>query len=77
MSTAPLVEPRIEDQINDDVDHIYHCDPNIALCGRDISNDGYCPIGEDCTIHPECPLCEVAYWSDDWRCSACGGDFTE
>lgn len=41
-----------------DYDHLYHCDPNIALCGADLTNiDWRCPAyGCD---HPWCPLCAL------------------
>lgn len=49
-----------------DVDHLYCCDPDLALCGEDISGD--VDLGDDPLPQP-CPLCEVL---EHYACPRCG-----
>ncbi|MFE9736154.1 hypothetical protein ACFYO9_37510 [Streptomyces sp. NPDC005863] len=46
----PLITPRSDP--NDDVTHLWCCDPNLAMCGEDVSDspevdDG---VGQDCVV---------------------------
>lgn len=41
----------------DDVEHLYHCDPNRSLCGLDIAD--YEDLGETDEPGDICPLCEA------------------
>jgi hypothetical protein len=60
VSTATVTEPVLDliGSDEDDVEHLYCCDPDVAVCGLDLSdydeNDD--PI-DDCKI---CELCERA-----------------
>lgn len=72
--TAPILEhdsetapaPRDGDP---DVYHYYHCDPDVAWCGVDLSGVEECPPkpGEI-----RCPLCQLAWESD--LCPVCDED---
>jgi hypothetical protein len=64
VATLPEVaEPACD---TSDVDHIFCCDPDVALCGEDIAG-GTEHYGE-CT-HPMCPLCEAL---EEYPCPRCG-----
>lgn len=51
MKIAP-VPPPLRSSVGDDLDHIYCCDPNIALCGTDISDQP-----EDDNAEGTCVVC--------------------
>lgn len=48
-----------------DVDHLYCCDPDIALCGLDISD-----VPEGPEYDNDCPLCRLV--RDEGVCPRCG-----
>lgn len=61
--------PRLHDPstTNDNsLDHLFCCNPNIALCGADISDEE--DVGDDDLDDP-CPMCELLI---DMPCGAAG-----
>lgn len=54
--TAPAVASHTSLTGNpDDVDHIYCCDPNLAMCGLDLTG-----VAEGPEFDAACPLCGLA-----------------
>jgi hypothetical protein len=53
---------------DDDLDHIVCCNPNRALCGRDVSTLEWIAEGED-NAEDECVVCTHLYGS------TCGASF--
>lgn len=65
-ATTPLLERDSDsvssaEDVDPDVHHHYHCDPDVAWCGEDLSDVEECPLTLECVI---CPLCELAWESD-------------
>ena len=54
MSTQTLPPP-VETANADDLIHTVCCDPNTALCGADVSGEGWYPDG---TYPDDCLVCE-------------------
>lgn len=48
-----------------DVDHLYCCDPDLSLCGEDISGE----VEVDVDTGNVCPLCDVL---NAYACPRCG-----
>lgn len=54
--TAPSVAPHTTRSANpDDVDHLYCCDPNLSMCGLDLTG-----VPEGPEFDAVCPLCGLA-----------------
>lgn len=51
MTTAPAPAPAAT-TTGDDLDHLYCCDPDTALCGTDISDNTEADFE-----HPDCVVC--------------------
>lgn len=60
-------DPKLVDaQSVGDVDHLYCCDPDLALCGLDLTGvPDYPEFDEDCA------LCVLVH-EDSYRCPRCG-----
>lgn len=56
MATATLPVPTRGDLTVDDVDHLYCCDENVAMCGVDLTDVAEEVFGED---DPLCPMCAL------------------
>jgi hypothetical protein len=54
---------------NDDLDHLFHCNPDIGLCGSDISGT---PMAADDVVIPKDNLCIVCDDLVDHPCPICG-----
>ena len=64
--TSPLRKTRdANTNAADDFDHIFCCDPNIGLCGTDLTDVPEAPLREDAM----CVVCEDLEFSD----AACRG----
>lgn len=61
-ATLPDSRPAPTSSGDDDPDHYYCCDPDIAMCGADLT--GVDDIGDDGVVDPLCPLC--AYVEDHY-----------
>lgn len=46
----------------DDITHIFCCDPNLSVCGIDISDHILVETGPN-----TCKLCDIA-WEEEWGC---------
>jgi len=60
----PKVEPR-QSSSDDDLDHLYCCDPNRALCGSDLTDSPELADDED-------ENCVVCIDLDEQPCPDCG-----
>jgi len=49
---------------SDDLDHLYCCDPDLALCGSDLND-----VSEDQMVGVLCVVCEDLEWRP---CPECG-----
>ena len=56
MATATLPAPAPVNTSGDDTDHLYCCNPDVALCGLDISNHPFMKVDP----RRLCPLCALA-----------------
>lgn len=72
--TTTLLDQRIEVRTSDadgEIDHYFCCcTPNLALCGKDLSDEAVCPEG--CS-HDECKTCVDLI---DITCMFCGCGLT-
>lgn len=65
-ATLPQVEP--VNTGDDDAHHWYHCDPDVAYCGADLTGHLPADVADD---DPQvCALCRIAD-DCDHRCPAC------
>lgn len=68
-----VIEPStlaLKEAHDDDIDHVYCCDPNTSICGKDISDlDEECD--PDCWTHPTCSVCWINRHSILWTCPLC------
>lgn len=55
--TALDVRPAPPPPSAGDANHVVCCDPDVALCGTDVSDEPWEPVGHSC---PPCPPCEAA-----------------
>ena len=56
--------------INDDgLDHIICCNVDEAVCGRNVTDVGFCVRG--CTEHKTCQDCADILSDDTWICPDC------
>lgn len=58
------------DDGDDDVNHMWCCDPDVAWCGADISGDP--ASGYDFSVDPEdCAMCLLADEQGQYVCKVC------
>ena len=67
--TAPDTDA-VTDEGEDDIIHMWCCDPDVAWCGADISGDP--ASGYDFSVDPEdCAMCLFADETDSYVCKVC------
>jgi hypothetical protein len=54
---------------DDDLDHIICCNVDEAVCGRNVTDVGFCV--PDCTVHETCKECADILADDTWICPDC------
>lgn len=67
MITSTLPERTSPDVEDDDFEHYYCCNPNVAFCGADVTDD--VDVGDDFDPECPCPMCEVLLGT---VCPTCG-----
>lgn len=67
ISEAPLVTTDGPNGTDDDLDHLFCCDENVAMCGADISDD---EIVEDGSLLFPCVVCKDMEYRPCPKCGA-------